>query len=353
MTATDSPNQFAISDRSSQAFERLAEPFRRELKLHCYRMLGSLHEAEDSVQETYLRAWRNFGSFAGRGSFRGWLYQIATNVCLNALASRRHKNRFLPDQRFPASAQMPDGNLAREVEWIEPYPDSELEGIVDDAPNPEARYAAREVVQLAFIAVIQQLPPRQRAALLLCDVLSWGTAEAATLLGGSTASINSALQRARATLSKRYGDGQPSATSQPNPLQEKLLGRYLKAWEELDLDGFVALLKEDAIYTMPPLSQWYAGRQSIREFFQWAWKGYDGYRLVSTAANGQPAFAAYARTDSGASWTAHSIHVLSVKHDLIARLTLFAKPSGPLLFEAFGLPLVLPDAASASRWTGR
>src|SRR5215470_14200844 len=197
MTAAETPHQEQVSRRTNQAFERLAEPFRRELKLHCYRMLGSMHEAEDLVQEAYLRAWRSFDSFEGRGSFRAWLYQIATNACLNALESRRSMQRWLPDQRAPASSEMPDGIAAPDVAWLEPYPDSYLEGIADDAANPEARYASREAVQLAFVAAIQELPPRQRAALLLCDVLGWAAHETATLLGGSTASINSILQRAR------------------------------------------------------------------------------------------------------------------------------------------------------------
>src|SRR5215475_10829511 len=238
-------------EHTSDAFERLSEPLRREIKLHCYRMLGSLHEAEDLVQESYLRAWRSFESFEG-GSFRAWLYKIATNACLNALESRRSALRFLPDQRAPATTEMPNGIPATDVAWLEPYPDSNLEGIADDAPNPEARYTSREAVQLAFVAAIQELPPRQRAALLLCDVLGWAAAEAATLLGGSTASINSALQRARDTLGKRYPDGRPPVPPRPSAAQQELLDRYLETWESHDLDGFVALLKEDATLTMPP-----------------------------------------------------------------------------------------------------
>ena len=193
MRASEPSHLGRAAERSNRAFEQLAEPLRRELKLHCYRMLGSLHEAEDAVQETYLRAWRSSGSFDGRGLFRAWLYRIATNACLDALAGRKHAQRLLPDQRAPATAEMPDGTPAADVAWLEPYPDSDLDGIADDAPNPEARYTSRQAVQLAFVAVIQQLPPRQRAVLLLCDVLGWSAAEAAELLSGSAASVNSAL----------------------------------------------------------------------------------------------------------------------------------------------------------------
>jgi RNA polymerase sigma-70 factor (ECF subfamily) len=347
MTAAEPSPQEQPSARTSRAFAQLAEPLRREIKVHCYRMIGSLHDAEDLVQETYLRAWRSFDSFDGRGSFRAWLYRIATNACLDALAGRKHAQRVLPDQRAPATAEMPDGTPATDVAWLEPYPDSNLEGIADQAPNPEARYMSGEAVQLAFVAVIQQLPPRQRAVLLLCDVLGWSAAEAATLLGGSTASVNSALQRSRETLAKRYPDGRPPVALPPNRAQQELLGRYLQAWEGRDLDSFVSLLKEDATYTMPPLPQWYAGRAAIRTFFDWAWKPFRGFRLVATAANRQPAFAAYSRMKAYAPWAAHSIHVLSLEQDTISALTLFAKPTGPQLFDAFGLPLILPDTASA------
>src|SRR5215468_11735576 len=218
MTAAEPSREGKTSDRSNQAFERLAEPLRREIKLHCYRMLGSLHDAEDLVQETYLRAWRSFENFDD-GNFRAWLYRIATNACLNALESRKLAARMLPDQQFAATAEMPNGRPAADAVWLEPYPDSNLEGIADDAPTPEARYTSREAVRLAFVATIQGLPPRQRAVLLLCDVLGWASNEAATLLGGSTASINSALQRARETLAKRYPKGQPQAAPKPDPVQ--------------------------------------------------------------------------------------------------------------------------------------
>jgi RNA polymerase sigma-70 factor (ECF subfamily) len=327
-------------ESSNRAFEQLAEPLRREIKLHCYRMLGSLHEAEDAVQETYLRAWRHFQGFEG-GSFRAWLYQIGTNVCLDALASRKRERRVLPDQLGPAAAGMPNAAPPTDVPWLEPYPDSELDGIADDTPGPEARYASREAVQIAFVAAIQQLPPRQRVMLLLCDVLGWSADEAATLIGGTTASVNSALQRARETLSKRYPHGRPALASRPNPDQQKLLDRYLKAWEGHDLDGFVSLLKEDAAFTMPPWLEWYSGRSAIRDFFEAAWKTCGGLRLVPIAANRQPGFAVYERTGVEGQWAAHSIHLLQIEDGKIAGATLFVPPEGPRLFQAFGLPTQL------------
>ena len=329
----------------NQAFERLAEPFRREIKLHCYRMLGSLHEADDLVQETYLRAWRNFSSFEAsssdeRGSFRAWLYRIATNACLNALEGRKHQQRYLPDQLGPASPPKLEGGPALDVPWLEPYPEANLEGFADAAPNPEARYTARESVQLAFVAAIQQLPPRQRAALMLCDVLGWASAEAASLIGSSTASVNSALQRARESLSNRYSDRRPPLESQPTPAQQQLLSRYLQAWEGHDVDGFVAVLKEDATAVMPPWLQWFIGRETIRTFFAAAWKSCAGLHLVPTSANGQPAFAIYEFSGADKRWNAHSIHVLTLENDEISRVTLFLEPR---LFHDFGLPQFLPD----------
>ena len=328
-------------EEATHTFERLTEPFRREIKLHCYRMLGSLHEAEDLVQETYLRAWRSFSSFDG-GSMRAWLYKIATNACLNALESRKHQQRFLPDQLGPSGPPMLEGGPALDVPWLEPLPDTNLEGLADAAPNPEARYSMRESVQLAFVAAIQQLPPRQRAALMLCDVLGWASAEAATLLGSSTASINSALQRARETLSQHYSDRRPPLESQPTPAQKELLGRYLQAWEGHDVDSFVALLREDASAVMPPWLQWFSGRDVIGSFFGAARKTCSGLHLVPTAANGQPAFAVYEFSAVDKRWNAHSIHVLTLENEMISKMTLFLEPG---LFKDFGLPQFLPQDA--------
>ncbi len=340
-----SSNQPQAVTLPNEEFGRLAEPFRRELQVHCYRMLGSVHEAEDLVQETYMRAWRSFDTFKNveGGSFRAWLYRIATNACLNSLASRKDPQRFLPNQLGAANLRMPS-SPATDVAWLEPYPNAGLEGIGDKTMNPEARYAAREAVQLAFVAAIQLLPARQRAVLLLCDVLGWAAAEAATLLESSTASINSALQRARDTLAKHYPGDRPQATTLSNPVQQKLLDRYLDAWQRHNVSGFVALLKEDATVVMPPWREWFVGRDNIGSFFGMAWKTCNGLRLVPTGANGQPAFAVY-ELSSGpdARWAAHSIHVLSVDQDEISTITMFVPPTGPDLFKAFGLPLIHPD----------
>ena len=325
-------------DRKS--FEQQVEPLRRELRLHCYRMVGSPQEAEDLVQETFLRAWRGFDSFEGRSTLRAWLYRIATNVCLNALASRKDAQRFLPEQHSPPSEQMPDGAPATDIPWLAPYPDSLFAGIADQGPSPAARYETRESVQLAFLAVIQQLSPRQRAALLLCDVLGWSAAETASLLGGSPTSINSVLQRTRATLSERYPEGRPQGAAAPDQSQSTLLERYVRAWEGSDLEGFVSLLKEEATYAMPPYRQWYRGRESIRTFFSKVWKSYGGFRLTATGANGQPAFGLYSCKPGEATFRAHSIQILEIRGDAIAALTMYMKPLGPPLFADFGLPLI-------------
>ena len=324
-----------------EAFQRLVEPYRRELHLHCYRMLGSLDDADDLVQETFLRAWRAFDRFEGRASLRTWLYRIATNACLNALSSRRASaRRVLPDERGLAADGMPDGTPATEVPWLDPYPDSALEGVADAAPGPDARYEMHESVQLAFVAAIQHLPPRQRAALLLHDVLRWSASEIAALLDTSVASVNSALQRARATLEKRFPAGQPAERPAPDDRQRALLDRYVRAWEDADLDGFVALLREDAVVSMPPWPHWYRGREAIGAFFTWVrgqhGHGPDTYAFVPTAANRQPAFAIYLHGRP------HALQVLTIREGRIAAVVAFRDTR---LFAAFGLPAGLPAPA--------
>jgi RNA polymerase sigma-70 factor, ECF subfamily len=320
-----------------ETFEQQVEPLRRELRLHCYRMVGSPQEAEDLVQETYLRAWRSLDSFVGRGPLRAWLYRIATNACLNALASRKDAQRWLPEQRSLPSEQMPDGDASIDIPWLVPYPDSLLTGVADAAPNPAARYEMRESVQLAFLAVIQQLPPRQRAALLLCDVLGWSAGETASLLGGSPTSINSVLQRARATLSQRYPEDRTRETASDQG-ERALLDRYVRAWEGADAEGFVALLKEDATLAMPPWTHWYRGRNWSRAFFSKAWAAYAGFRLVAVRANCQPAFAFYACKPGETIFRAHSVQILELREGAIAAMTKYLKPLGPALFADFGLP---------------
>jgi RNA polymerase sigma-70 factor, ECF subfamily len=324
-------------------FAGFAEPHRQELKLHCYRMLGSLHDAEDVVQETFVKAWNALDEFEGRALFKNWLYRIATNACLNALASRSRRSRLLPKQLAGPSSEMPKGQPDTEVPWLEPYPDFELERTVDVTAGPERRYEMREAVRLAFMAAIQQLPPRQRAALILSDVIGWSTAEIVSLLGGSAAAVNSMLQRARETMRRSYG-GEAAATDlKQDAGQQALLDRYVRAWESTDLDALVKLLQEDATYSMPPWRQWYQGREAIRAFFSNVWKAYGGFRLVPLRANGQPGFALYSRSKQGGGWNAHSLQVLSMQGNGIAELTMFMKPLVLTIFPAFHLPITLED----------
>ncbi|MGX8010473.1 RNA polymerase subunit sigma-70 [Mesorhizobium sp. ORM8.1] len=336
---TDAPAPVELLGQPSEpildrlAFERLTVAHRRALKLHCYRMMGSLHEADDLVQDTFLRAWRARSQFDGRGSVRGWLYMIATNSCLNAIKARSIAHRILEHPERPPSDGPPP-----ELSWLEPYPDTELPDLADGEPGPEARYETREAVQLAFVAAIQLLPPRQRAALLLCDVLGWSALETAQLLGGSTASINSALQRARATLGQRYPQGRPLQRPQARPEEMVLLERYMRAWQAASLDDLVELLREDAIYHMPPRPEWYRGRQAIRAFMATVWGNFSDYRAVATRANGQPAVGLYALSRNDPVWRAHSLHIIEPDDGNIAALTIYVPPLGPSLFAAFGLP---------------
>jgi RNA polymerase sigma-70 factor, ECF subfamily len=327
------------------AFQQLTERHRRELHVHCYRMLGSFHDAEDFVQETFLRAWRGLRGFDGRASMRYWLYRIATNACLNALATRASTGRVLPESQSPPTTQMPDREPASDIAWLEPYPDSALEGVADQAPGPDVRYEMRETVHLAFIAAIQLLPPRQRAA-LLTDVLGWSAAESARLLGSSVAAVNSAVQRARATLDARLPGGPMRVAAAADDQQRALLERYVHAWESTDVDIFAALLKEDAVMSMPPWRQWYQGRHAIATFFARTGRpgGHAPFRLVATAANRQPAFGFYSRCQSP-EWRFHSIQVLMLEGDTIARLTSFVTQ---VLASVFDLPAVLPDAADGT-----
>ena len=324
-------------DRSE--FARLAGALRPALKLHCYRMLGSLQDSEDAVQETFANAWAAIDDFAGRASLKAWLYRIATNVCLNLIKARNRRRRYLPEQIGSPAEGRPGAPIAPDFPWLQPYPDAEIDAVADPQPGPLARYEARESVKLAFVAAVQRLPPRQRVALLFVDVMGWTVAEVAMVLGTSNAAINSALQRARETMGARR-DGRVRATVAPD--ERRLVERYVRAWENRDLDGFVDLLREDAIFAMPPRPEWYVGRDSIRRFFAGIWPAYGEFRLIATHANGGPAFGLYA------AGRPHSLQVLTLSGGRIATLHAFLQPTSDALFPRFGLEMGLQ-----SRGTGR
>jgi RNA polymerase sigma-70 factor (ECF subfamily) len=327
-----------LVDSGQDAFQELVEPFRRQLQVHCYRMLGSFHEAEDVVQETYLRAWRARDRFEGRSSLRNWLYRIATNACLNALASNSRSWRLMPEAYGPSAGvtDPPLGKPATEVAWLEPYPDAALPEMADDEPGPEAQYELHESVQLAFVAAIQQLPPRQRAVLLLRDVLGWSASEAADLLESTVASVNSALQRARASVEAR-APRLHTQDSDTDARQRDLLGRYVTAWEASDIPSLVSLLREDAVLCMPPWSEWYRGPDAIRMFLEWGMRVGRRYRLVATRANGQPAFGQYIwRSEApDAPLEAHALIVLTLDSERISEMAIFVDKR---MLLKFGLP---------------
>ena len=319
-------------------FVSAAEAHRSALKVHCYRMLGSLHEAEDAVQETMLRAWRSFDDFEGRASIKNWLYRIATNVALTTLTKRSTRVRVMPDQLNDSVTEKPEGRPDSETLWIEPYPDAELKDLPDAAAGPDVRFELHESIRLAFITAIQQLPPRQRAVLLLADVLGWSALEAAAVLDLTVASVNSALQRARAKLAPLERGTRSAAITDTH--QRSLLESYVQAWESADLERFVALLKEDVVYSMPPWREWYHGQDAVKGLLRAVWPSYRGFRLVAIGANLQPAFALYTLGAEGR-WNAHSLQVLSLDKDKIAFFTAFMQPLAQRLFTAFQLPSVL------------
>ena len=326
----------------------LLEPYRRELILHCYRLLGALHDAEDAVQETMLRAWRHFDTFTDRGpgSLRTWLYTIATNTSLDTLKKR--SPRTLPTATSLASdPTRPVAPRSAEALWLEPFPDSWL---TEATENPEARYSRQESVSLAFLTALQLLPPRQRAILLLSDVLDWRAVEIAHLLEISVSAVNSALHRARVTLEKNYHSEQREMEQarRADEATNILLTRYLQAWETDDVDGLVALLKEDATLSMPPIPSWYQGREAIRAMLlavlfpsgvQRRW------RLFPTRANGQPAFAIYRADEATGFYRAFALQVVTLDDSQrdqkqVAAMTAFLNPK---LVASFGFPLQSPQ----------
>ncbi len=322
-----------------EAFRELTDPYRRELQLHCYRILGSVHDAEDMLQETLLAAWRGLGQFEERASVRSWLYKIATNRCLNAL--RDAGRRPAAAAGYPWSAPPPEPTRRTEPMTLQPYPDSLLDDLPDTAPGPEARYETREALALAFVAGLQRLPPRQRAALVLRDVLGYPAAQAAGMLAISEVSVNSALQRARTTLAARLPAAGRDAAPAPRSAREReLTGRFADAFEAADTERLVVLLTEDAWLTMPPEPLEYQGHTAIAEFFRTrAWWGNRVVRLVPTHANHQPAFGCYDADPHSPAAHPHSLIVLTLAGDKICAITRFGDDN---LFPHFGLPRALP-----------
>ncbi|MGO8883131.1 MAG: sigma-70 family RNA polymerase sigma factor [Streptosporangiaceae bacterium] len=316
-----------------------AESYRRELFAHCYRMLGSVHDAEDLVQETYLRAWRAYDRFEGRSSLRTWLYRIATSACLTALESRGR--RPMPTG-LGAPAADPDAELAEqaEVPWLEPVPDA----LVTAGPgDPAAIAAGRESIRLAFIAALQHLPPRQRAVLILREVLNWRAAEVADLLGTSTAAVNSMLQRARAQLSQA-GLTEESVTEPVSPQQRQLLERYMAAFERYDIPALVKLFTADAVWEMPPFPGWYHGAEAIGRLVaaQCPAKRPGDLRMLATGANGQPGYGMYLRDGTGR-YQPFQLQAVHLRAGAIDHVAAFFDPS---LFPLFGLPAALPAQAA-------
>jgi RNA polymerase sigma-70 factor (TIGR02960 family) len=303
-------------------FHALAERHRRELHVHCYRMLGSFHEAEDLVQETYLRAWRRRESFQGGPLMRAWLYRIATNACLDAL--RQSKRRVASTSSFA------------EIPWIQPYPDQLLDEIAPTEEQPDAKVVAKETIELSYLAVIQLLPPRQRAVLILRDVLDWSASETAAALEMTVAAANSALQRARATLEERL-PARDAVAAEANVDERELLDRLIDAHERADVAAAVALMRDDVRITMPPRPWLFEGLDVVRPMLEEGLGAEGEWRLVLTRANRMPAAASYLRAWDDTEFRAFKIDLIRLEGGLVAELTTF----GNELFEAFGLPEVL------------
>jgi RNA polymerase sigma-70 factor (ECF subfamily) len=307
------------------------EKHRAALTGHCYRMLGSAVDADDAVQETMVRAWRSLDRFDGRSSLRTWLYRIATNVCLDALADRSRRER--PVEEGPAGSVEDPLEVRPRTHWLEPVPDARAVPVDVD---PAERAVLRQSIRLAFVAALQHLPPKQRAALLLTDVLGWSAAEVAESLDTTVAAVNSALQRARATLAARdLGDARGSLSD----AQAELLDRYVAAFERYDVDALTALLHEDVTLSMPPYTLWLRGPEAIRAWLLGRGSGCRGSRLIPTAASGSPAFAQYRPAAQGGH-EAWGLIVLELAGDRISGWTTFLDTES--LFPRFGLPLALP-----------
>ena len=323
-----------------QAFRALTDPYLGELRVHCYRILGSAADAEDMLQETLLAAWQGLDGYEGRASMRAWLYRIATNRCLNSLRDNRRRPRTQPPvPRFEAAEPTRVG----EPLWLEPYPDLLLEGIPELAAGPDVRYEAKETIALAFVTAVQHLPPRQRAVLVLRDVLGFRAGEVAGMLDTSEASVNSALQRARATMAARLPDpGSLRARLPSLPRERELAGRFATAYADDDIDGVVALLTDDAWFTMPPVTLEYQGREAIAAFLRSSsrYRGHRRRRLIPTRANGQPAYGIYLEDPHVPIFHRHGLAVLTLAGEQISAITIFVDTS---VMSHFGFPRTLPE----------
>jgi RNA polymerase sigma-70 factor (ECF subfamily) len=323
-----------VTHDGDEEFIRLTDPFRRELLAHCYRMLGSVHDAEDLVQETYLRAWRSFDGFEGRSSLRTWLYRIATSACLTALDHR--SRRFLPSGLgAPTPTPGPDQNGARptaEVAWLQPIPDTMVE---PETTDPAAIVASRGSMRLALVAALQHLPARQRAVLILRDVLAWRAAETAEILDTTTVAVNSTLRRARAQI-EQAAPVEDEITEPADPTHRALLDRYVNAFQNADVNALLQVLRDDVTWEMPPQAEWYVGRQAVGDFLATRVLGTPGmFHMIPTRANGQPALATYIRDHQG-TWHADALQILTTTTTGISHIVAFLNPT---LFTTFGLPL--------------
>jgi RNA polymerase sigma-70 factor (TIGR02960 family) len=319
------------------AFHQLTEPHRRELLVHCYRMLGSFQDAEDALQETLLSAWQGFEGFEGRSSLRTWLYRIATNRCLS---TRRSISRRQAKEWDVPKVEPPEPTRLGEVLWLEPYPDALRQGASDVSLGPDARYEQNEAISLAFVTALQVLPPRQLAVVVLRDVLGFHANEVAEMLGSTVESVTSALKRGRASLQRR----QPMVAALELPpaphsqAEEAIVGKFVSAWESADLEALVALLTDDVFMSMPPMPFEYEGREAVARFCASIFGSGRRFELVPTRANGQPAFGAYVRGPDGVSHGA-GLFVLALTGDRIGALTRFDIG----VFPSFGLPRSLPS----------
>lgn len=313
-----------------EAFAELTAPYRRELHLHCYRMLGSITDADDLLQETMVAAWHGIGSFAGRSSLRAWLYRIATNRCLNAIRDTKRRPPPVPVPPF----EPPEASRRGEATWLQPYPDAWLDQVPDPSPGPSARYQAAEAVRLAFVAALQRIPPRQTAAVVLCDVLDFSLSEVATMLETTPAAVKGLLQRARASLERQHLTGADPAPEAGSAADADLARRFADAFSADDVDAVVALLTDDAWLAMPPAPHEYHGTEAIAGFLRASAAGRAGRRLelVSTRANTQPAFACYLGGLDGPGAQPSGLVVLTLTGDRIAAITRFLDPELPSIF---------------------